>query len=153
MEFYIEGSRPERCISTTYHAWDTAFWSGTLDVLSWSTDRSCIKLKKKKKTVLSYFSAKLFHMFFLLMMRATSWWFFPIKFIWSWLHQLTGAKHHQLLNYLIHISCHAQFLPAFQFGTRSSHSGTWLVCVVSVMRVTVWQKKWSFHYIMLALVV
>ena len=28
---YFEGSRPEWCISTIYHAWDTPFWSGTLD--------------------------------------------------------------------------------------------------------------------------
>ena len=28
----IEGSRPEWCISTIYHAWDTPFWSGTLDM-------------------------------------------------------------------------------------------------------------------------
>ena len=27
----FEGFRPEWCISTTYHAWDTPFWSGTLD--------------------------------------------------------------------------------------------------------------------------
>ena len=26
----IEGFRPEWCISTIYHAWDTPFWSGTL---------------------------------------------------------------------------------------------------------------------------
>ena len=29
---YIEGFRPEWCISTIYHAWDTPFWSGTLDI-------------------------------------------------------------------------------------------------------------------------
>ena len=28
-----EGSRPEWCVSTIYHAWDTPFWSGTLDFL------------------------------------------------------------------------------------------------------------------------
>ena len=26
---HIKGSRPEWCISTKYHAWDTPFWSGT----------------------------------------------------------------------------------------------------------------------------
>ena len=30
---YFEGSRPEWCISTTYHAWDTPFWLGTLDIM------------------------------------------------------------------------------------------------------------------------
>ena len=30
--WYIEGCRPERYISTTYHAWDTPFWSGTLNM-------------------------------------------------------------------------------------------------------------------------
>ena len=30
---YIEGSRPEWCISTVYHAWDTPFWSGTLHII------------------------------------------------------------------------------------------------------------------------
>ena len=29
---HIEGSRPEWCISAIYHAWDTPFWSGTLDI-------------------------------------------------------------------------------------------------------------------------
>ena len=29
----MEGFRPEWCISTTYHAWDTPFWLGTLDLL------------------------------------------------------------------------------------------------------------------------
>ena len=29
---YIKGFRPEWCISTIYHAWDTPFWSGTLDM-------------------------------------------------------------------------------------------------------------------------
>ena len=29
---HIEGSRPEWCISAVYHAWDTPFWSGTLDI-------------------------------------------------------------------------------------------------------------------------
>ena len=29
---YIEGSWPEWCISTLYHAWDTPFWSGTRDM-------------------------------------------------------------------------------------------------------------------------
>ena len=29
---HIEGSRPEWCISTIYHAWDTPFWLGTLDI-------------------------------------------------------------------------------------------------------------------------
>ena len=29
---HIEGFRPEWCISTTYHAWDTPFWSETLDL-------------------------------------------------------------------------------------------------------------------------
>ena len=28
---HIEGSWPEWCISTIYHAWDTPLWSGTLD--------------------------------------------------------------------------------------------------------------------------
>ena len=28
----FEGFRPEWCISTTYHAWDTPFWSGTLNM-------------------------------------------------------------------------------------------------------------------------
>ena len=28
----IEGSWPEWCISTIYHAWDTSFWSGTLEM-------------------------------------------------------------------------------------------------------------------------
>ena len=31
----IEGSRPEWCISTIYHAWDTPLWSGTLDIAEW----------------------------------------------------------------------------------------------------------------------
>ena len=30
----IEGSRPERFISTIYHAWDTPFWSGNLDMFT-----------------------------------------------------------------------------------------------------------------------
>ena len=30
---HIEGSRPEWCISTIYHAWDAPFWSGTLNML------------------------------------------------------------------------------------------------------------------------
>ena len=29
---YIEVFQPEWCISTIYHAWDTPFWSGTLDI-------------------------------------------------------------------------------------------------------------------------
>ena len=28
---YSEGSKPEWCICTIYHAWDTPFWSGTLN--------------------------------------------------------------------------------------------------------------------------
>ena len=28
----IEGFKPEWCITTIYHAWDTPFWSGTLDI-------------------------------------------------------------------------------------------------------------------------
>ena len=31
---HIKGSRPEWCISTIYHAWETPFWSGTLDILT-----------------------------------------------------------------------------------------------------------------------
>ena len=31
---HIEGFQPEWCISTIYHAWDTPFWSGTLDILT-----------------------------------------------------------------------------------------------------------------------
>ena len=31
---YYEGSRQEWCISTIYHAWDTPFWSGTLNKFS-----------------------------------------------------------------------------------------------------------------------
>ena len=30
----IEGFRPEWCIPTTYHLWDTPFWSGTLEFCS-----------------------------------------------------------------------------------------------------------------------
>ena len=30
----IEGFRPEWCISTIYHAWDTPFWLGTLNIHS-----------------------------------------------------------------------------------------------------------------------
>ena len=30
--YNIKGSRPEWCISIIYHAWDTPFWSGTLDI-------------------------------------------------------------------------------------------------------------------------
>ena len=30
----IEGFWPERCISTIYHAWDTPFWPGTLEIWS-----------------------------------------------------------------------------------------------------------------------
>ena len=30
---HIKGFWPEWCISTTYHAWDTPFYSGTLDIL------------------------------------------------------------------------------------------------------------------------
>ena len=30
----IEGYRPEWCISTIYNAWDTPFWSGTLEIMS-----------------------------------------------------------------------------------------------------------------------
>ena len=29
---YIDGFRPEWCISTIYHAFDTPFWPGTLDM-------------------------------------------------------------------------------------------------------------------------
>ena len=29
---HIEGSRPDWCTFTIYHAWDTPFWSGTLDI-------------------------------------------------------------------------------------------------------------------------
>ena len=38
---YIEGFRPEWYISTKYHAWDTPFWLGTLDIviLSWCSPR------------------------------------------------------------------------------------------------------------------
>ena len=32
-DMYIKGFRPEWLISTIYHAWDTPFWSGTLDML------------------------------------------------------------------------------------------------------------------------
>ena len=32
LRLYIEGFRPEWCISTIYRAWDTPFWSGTLDI-------------------------------------------------------------------------------------------------------------------------
>ena len=28
----IEGFRPEWCVSSIYHAWETPFWSGTLDI-------------------------------------------------------------------------------------------------------------------------
>ena len=41
----VSGFRPEGCISTIYPAWDTLFWSGTLDILShhlvWSVAWSC----------------------------------------------------------------------------------------------------------------
>ena len=32
-QVHIKGSLPEWCISTIYHAWDTPFWSGTLDIV------------------------------------------------------------------------------------------------------------------------
>ena len=31
--FYIEGSRPEWCMSSMIHNKDTPFWSGTLDIV------------------------------------------------------------------------------------------------------------------------
>ena len=33
VHWHIEGFRPEWYISTIYHAWDTPFWSGTLDTI------------------------------------------------------------------------------------------------------------------------
>ena len=39
---YFEGFWPEWCISKIYHAWDTPFWSGTLDLNSMH-DKSKVK--------------------------------------------------------------------------------------------------------------
>ena len=39
---HIKGFRPEWCISTIYHAWDTPFWSGTLDIIKGSGPEWCI---------------------------------------------------------------------------------------------------------------
>ena len=36
----MEGFQPEWCISTIYHAWDTPFWSGTLEIHHANSNRS-----------------------------------------------------------------------------------------------------------------
>ena len=33
-QLHLKGFQPAWCISTIYHAWDTPFWSGTLDMLT-----------------------------------------------------------------------------------------------------------------------
>ena len=56
---HIEGSRPEWCISTIYHASDTPFRSGTLDIMcnmcwtTWYGDSSTIKLDWTKRPFIS----------------------------------------------------------------------------------------------------
>ena len=44
-----EGFRPNWCVSTIYHAWDTPFWSGTLEIIQKYKTHAYITYKTPKQ--------------------------------------------------------------------------------------------------------
>ena len=49
VRLHIEGSRPEWCISTIYHACDTPFWLGTLELCCTMPATVCAHIKTSKE--------------------------------------------------------------------------------------------------------